>query len=162
MVCLGLKPGVAGWKVKTNPLSYGGTLLLINCLFKIIDSAFAKSKYDKIDVIIRTTIESYISCCSFFPQKIAHFSHSFHLSVQWKTFVKKFLFKIPASFIATASKEKERERDLPTFVIFIFYPFFFIIINEKKEIFHFNLASGDVASPSLSHTQYTHSLSLFL
>ena len=81
MVCLGLKPGVAGWKVKTNPLSYGGTLLLINCLFKIIDSAFAKSKYDKIDVIIRTTIESYISCCSFFPQKIAHFSHSFHLSV---------------------------------------------------------------------------------
>ena len=25
MVCLGLEPGVAGWKAQTNPLSYGGT-----------------------------------------------------------------------------------------------------------------------------------------
>ena len=25
MVCLGLEPGVAGWKVQVNPLSYGGT-----------------------------------------------------------------------------------------------------------------------------------------
>ena len=25
MVCLGLKPGVAGWKAQTNALSYGGT-----------------------------------------------------------------------------------------------------------------------------------------
>ena len=25
MVCLGLKTGVAEWKVYTNPLSYGGT-----------------------------------------------------------------------------------------------------------------------------------------
>ena len=25
MVYLGLKPGAAGWKVQTNPLSYGGT-----------------------------------------------------------------------------------------------------------------------------------------
>ena len=25
MVCLGLEPGVAGWKVQTNPLSYSGT-----------------------------------------------------------------------------------------------------------------------------------------
>ena len=25
MVRLGLKPGAAGWKVHTNPLSYGGT-----------------------------------------------------------------------------------------------------------------------------------------
>ena len=24
MVCLGLKPGAAGWKAKMNPLSYGG------------------------------------------------------------------------------------------------------------------------------------------
>ena len=23
MVCLGLEPGVAGWKAQTNPLSYG-------------------------------------------------------------------------------------------------------------------------------------------
>ena len=28
MVCLGLKSGAAGWKVQTNPLSYGGTLML--------------------------------------------------------------------------------------------------------------------------------------
>ena len=26
MVCLGLERGAAGWKVQTNPLSYGGTL----------------------------------------------------------------------------------------------------------------------------------------
>ena len=25
MVCLGFEPGAAGWKVRTNPLSYGGT-----------------------------------------------------------------------------------------------------------------------------------------
>ena len=25
MVCLGLEPGAAGWKMQTNPLSYGGT-----------------------------------------------------------------------------------------------------------------------------------------
>ena len=25
MVCLGLEPGAAGWKLQTNPLSYGGT-----------------------------------------------------------------------------------------------------------------------------------------
>ena len=24
MVCLGLEPGAAGWKRKTNPLNYGG------------------------------------------------------------------------------------------------------------------------------------------
>ena len=28
MVCLGLEPGVAGWKVQMNLLSYGGTPLL--------------------------------------------------------------------------------------------------------------------------------------
>ena len=27
MVCLGLKPGVAGWKTQTNLLSFGGTRL---------------------------------------------------------------------------------------------------------------------------------------
>ena len=25
MACLGVEPGVAGWKVQMNPLSYGGT-----------------------------------------------------------------------------------------------------------------------------------------
>ena len=29
MVCLGLEPRVAGWKVQTNPLSYGGSPYLI-------------------------------------------------------------------------------------------------------------------------------------
>ena len=28
MVCLGLEPGAAGWKVQTNPLSYGGTPMI--------------------------------------------------------------------------------------------------------------------------------------
>ena len=25
MVCLGFEPGAAGWKARTNPLSFGGT-----------------------------------------------------------------------------------------------------------------------------------------
>ena len=28
MMCLGLEPGAAGWKVETNPLSYGGTPMI--------------------------------------------------------------------------------------------------------------------------------------
>ena len=27
MVCLGIEPGAEGWKVQTNPLSFGGTPL---------------------------------------------------------------------------------------------------------------------------------------
>ena len=49
MVCLGVEPGVAGWKAQTNPLSYGGTpfschftisknLSKSNCLFGRIKS----------------------------------------------------------------------------------------------------------------------------
>ena len=37
MVCLGLKPWAAGWKAKTNPLSYGGTPLL-NTLIPLLES----------------------------------------------------------------------------------------------------------------------------
>ena len=29
MPCLGLEPGAAGWKLQTNPLSYGSTPLLL-------------------------------------------------------------------------------------------------------------------------------------
>ena len=29
MVCLGIEPGAAGWKARTNPLSYGGTPLVL-------------------------------------------------------------------------------------------------------------------------------------
>ena len=29
MVCLGFEPGAAGWKARTNPLSYGGTPTLV-------------------------------------------------------------------------------------------------------------------------------------
>ena len=34
MVCLGIEPGAAGWKARTNPLSYGGTPenIVIVCL----------------------------------------------------------------------------------------------------------------------------------
>ena len=34
MVGMVVEPGAAGWKVQTNPLSYGGTLF-IACLHKI-------------------------------------------------------------------------------------------------------------------------------
>ena len=30
MACLGVEPGVAGWKAQTNPLSYGGTPFFSN------------------------------------------------------------------------------------------------------------------------------------
>ena len=30
MVCLGFKPGAAGWKARTNPLRYGGTPFWVN------------------------------------------------------------------------------------------------------------------------------------
>ena len=33
MICLGLKPREAGWMVQTNPLSYGGTRILIMFCF---------------------------------------------------------------------------------------------------------------------------------
>ena len=29
MVCLGFEPGAAGWKARTNPLSYSGLLILL-------------------------------------------------------------------------------------------------------------------------------------
>ena len=35
MVCLGLEPWAAGWKVQTNPLSYGSTPKTSNC-YKVI------------------------------------------------------------------------------------------------------------------------------
>ena len=34
MVSLGLKPGAAGWKAKSNPLSYGGTPFNFVFVFK--------------------------------------------------------------------------------------------------------------------------------
>ena len=34
MVCLGFEPGVAGWKVQTNPLNYGGTPTFGRCLMR--------------------------------------------------------------------------------------------------------------------------------
>ena len=33
MVCLGLEPMAAGWKLQTNPLSYGGTPIICNHRF---------------------------------------------------------------------------------------------------------------------------------
>ena len=36
MVCLGFKPGAAGWKAQTNPLNYGGTPLFTNCKSSLI------------------------------------------------------------------------------------------------------------------------------
>ena len=35
MACLGVKPGVAGWKAQTNSLSYGGTPFSFLCDAKI-------------------------------------------------------------------------------------------------------------------------------
>ena len=42
MVCLGFEPRAAGWKARTNPLSYGGTLInyiVASILFLIYSSS---------------------------------------------------------------------------------------------------------------------------
>ena len=36
MVCLGLKPMMAGWKAQTNPLCYGGTPFTVNSFSLIL------------------------------------------------------------------------------------------------------------------------------
>ena len=40
MVCLGLKPGAAGWKVQTNPLSYSGTPMCEELLILVSKNYF--------------------------------------------------------------------------------------------------------------------------
>ena len=48
MVCLGIKPRASGWKVQMNPLSYGGTLnILENLLNKIKIQKSRKCFLDK-------------------------------------------------------------------------------------------------------------------
>ena len=47
MVCLGFKPGAAGWKAQTNPLSYSDTPLLKTfTLFTIFKKEFNIEFYD--------------------------------------------------------------------------------------------------------------------
>ena len=36
MVCLGVKPGEAGWKEQMNPLSYGGTSTYVKVILESI------------------------------------------------------------------------------------------------------------------------------
>ena len=36
MVCLGFEPGAAGWKARTNPLSYGGTPCFIMLIYNLL------------------------------------------------------------------------------------------------------------------------------
>ena len=38
MVCLGLKPGAAGWEAQMNSLSYGGTPSMTNLTDKMVVS----------------------------------------------------------------------------------------------------------------------------
>ena len=54
MVCLGLKPGAAGWQVQTNPLSYGGTPLY----------DFLGSKYSD-DILLKTVSKSALKVSQF-------------------------------------------------------------------------------------------------
>ena len=56
MVCLGFEPGAAGWKARTNPLSYGGTPSFLNCLSFRPTMLFILFCYGEITLI------SYIEC----------------------------------------------------------------------------------------------------
>ena len=40
MVCLGLEPGVAGWKAQTNPLSYAAWSLRVWKYFPIFETIY--------------------------------------------------------------------------------------------------------------------------
>ena len=53
MVCLGIEPGAAGWKVQINPLSYGGTLLSL--YFKFV------TDHEEVEILI--LVLSYRSQC---------------------------------------------------------------------------------------------------
>ena len=46
MVSLGLEPGAAKWKAKTNPLSYGDTQLTYKW-FKARSDGLRKTQYDR-------------------------------------------------------------------------------------------------------------------
>ena len=47
MVCFGLEPGAAEWKVQTNPVSYGGTpLQQLSFLFNLFESLPLRSPLD--------------------------------------------------------------------------------------------------------------------
>ena len=54
MVCLELKPGAAGWKAQTNPLSYGGSpnsTTQVKMLAQHLHSAFCCLSYGLIVTI---------------------------------------------------------------------------------------------------------------
>ena len=47
MVCLGFGPGVAGWKERTNPLSYGGTPIFVEIFRLQMSEADSDDDYDE-------------------------------------------------------------------------------------------------------------------
>ena len=55
MVCLGLEPGVAGWKAQTNPLSYGGTPIFYFLLLDPVDSIWLVQKLASIPTTLNFT-----------------------------------------------------------------------------------------------------------
>ena len=133
MVCLGLKPGVAGWKVKTNPLSYGGTLLLINCLL------------------------------FFFPPKNCSFLSLLSLVRVVEDICEKvFIQNSRLLHRNCLERERERERS-PYIRHIHFLPFFLHHHQWKKRNISFQSRFWRCRiSLSLTHTIHTLSLSLFL
>ena len=61
MVCLGLEPGAARWKVQTNPLSYGGTPypLFIDCTLErsLMGIRWESIRWRQIETVEITSIE---------------------------------------------------------------------------------------------------------
>ena len=77
MVCLGLEPGVAGWKAQTNPLSYSGTPSLLFLmgqpgpllLFLVFSN---KHHYSFLQLIYVKKCPSSIWCRDLNPQPLEH------------------------------------------------------------------------------------------
>ena len=58
---MGLEPGAAGWKVQTNPLSYGGTpgqfLLVPDVLFLITSKEHTRCVFISLEVAWRSDVD---------------------------------------------------------------------------------------------------------
>ena len=64
MVCLGVEPGATGWKVQTNPLSYGGTPSSTKTLGKHLLQKQNKSSRFRQD--LNSYINPFGACSKFF------------------------------------------------------------------------------------------------
>ena len=81
MVCLGLEPGMVGWQLQANPLSYGGTPALSGFNWTEEKKDFRRSKVDlasdKTDVVVADVVADVLLTLSLTSSKSARDSVNF-------------------------------------------------------------------------------------